>query len=354
MLKRQSILARLAGVLSTVLLFAVACNTGPQPPATPTKTPANGLVAAASLTASPPRFVTETPTPSITPTPSDTPIVSPTPEASDTPELAPTWTPPAATQEPRAQSHYWLARPIPEGFTNFVDRNYPYGSTSGGQFRVHHGYEFNNPRGTSIIAPATATVAYAGDDNSVQFGPETFFYGLLVVLQLGANDPGSGQPLFLLFAHMDSIDVQQGQSVAAGDQLGTVGSTGIAQGAHLHLEVRVGDMHNYGATRNADLWLAPFFDFGTLAGRVVDSSGNPVSAVSVTMQDQDGIARYTSTYADNTVNSDDALGENFTRGDLPKGYYRVYLTNPFTGKQVEQLLYVEPHKTTWIEFILDS
>lgn len=43
------------------------------------------------------------------------------------------------------------------------------------------------------------------------------------------------------YAHLDSVDVQPGQSVDAGTLIGTVGSTGNVTGPHLHFEERVGE-----------------------------------------------------------------------------------------------------------------
>ena len=39
------------------------------------------------------------------------------------------------------------------------------------------------------------------------------------------------------YAHLDTVAVQDGQAVRAGDLIGSVGSTGMASGPHLHYEI---------------------------------------------------------------------------------------------------------------------
>jgi murein DD-endopeptidase MepM/ murein hydrolase activator NlpD len=48
-----------------------------------------------------------------------------------------------------------------------------------------------------------------------------------------------GSGVRTLYAHLSRIDVTVSQRVAAGQQVGLVGSTGHATGPHLHFEVRV-------------------------------------------------------------------------------------------------------------------
>lgn len=66
--------------------------------------------------------------------------------------------------------------------------------------------------------------------------------------QVGATDMrGSlrtimaNEPVYVIYAHMDSTAVRQGQHVGAGANLGTIGNTGFSFGPHLHLEMRLGD-----------------------------------------------------------------------------------------------------------------
>lgn len=61
-------------------------------------------------------------------------------------------------------------------------------------------------------------------------------------------DHGNG--FATLYAHLTSIYVKPGESVARGDQVGTVGSTGNSTGPHLHFEIRY-----QGVPRNPYNWL---------------------------------------------------------------------------------------------------
>ena len=46
-----------------------------------------------------------------------------------------------------------------------------------------------------------------------------------------------------VYAHLSQMAVRKGQSVAQGQNLGAVGSTGWATGPHLHFEFRVNGQH---------------------------------------------------------------------------------------------------------------
>ena len=240
-------------------------------------------------------FATNTPRVTYTPSPTATNTLAPTLTPSATKTLAPTqpsiasptpgsgvdtdgtplptWTPPPLDPSVQIADHYHFHRPISNNNVNYADRTYPYGGTSGGRLQVHHGIDLVNPPHTLILAAADGTVFYAGDDFTTVFGATPNYYGNLVVIQHDFMSP-EGQPVYTLYGHMESIRVQTGQRVASGDVLGNVGATGIAQGPHLHFEVRLGDPYSFDATRNPDLWIYPYQGFGTLAGQVTDASGN--------------------------------------------------------------------------------
>jgi hypothetical protein len=101
--------------------------------------------------------------------------------------------------------------------------------------------------------------------------------------------------------------------------------SGVAIGNHLHLEVRL-DANTYEASRNPVLWLDPEAGQGIIAGLVVDGEGQHVAETPVTFfqaAEPDKWWRQTQTYANQEVNSDDQLGENFALGYVPVGDYLV-------------------------------
>ncbi len=315
------------------------------PTATPTVTPSPTETFTPTRTAT----ATFTPTVTYTPTPTATPTPFPTrvPGATHTP--APTYAPLAALPD----AHLWLQRPIPAGSQDYLEPTYRYGSTQGGTLRPHHGVDFDNPRGTLALAADAGRVVFAGADRDVTLGPEPIFYGMAVVVR--SQRAHLHQPVYVLYGHLETVTVSVGQLLAAGAPLGTVGGTGVAKGgSHLHLEVRVG--HNdYRATRNPELWLRPYPDWGTLAGRVTDSHGKLLPLANITVRSEeldeeeaDPFRRYLTTYVSETINPDELLGENFALADLPPGRYSVSVN---TGHKVRtQKVTVLPDRLSWVEF----
>jgi murein DD-endopeptidase MepM/ murein hydrolase activator NlpD len=253
----------------------------------------------------------------------------------------------AALPEP----HLWLERPIGDDGTNYIEATYRYGTTQNGSLQPHHGVEFYNPVGTPILAAADGIVVFAGPDIArVPLSPEPNFYGNVVVVELAQSL--DDQPIFNLYGHMSAISVKPGQTVQAGDALGQVGGTGVARGgSHLHFEVRVG-YDDYESTRNPELWLKPFKKWGVLAGRVVDKNGTLIPQVSISIRSESiegdqPLSRFFTTYASETVNPDPAYGENFVIGDLPPGIYTVSVG---TTKTYKQTIEVKADVVTWVEF----
>lgn len=294
----------------------------------------------------PDELVTNTPVP----TTAATATAVPTNVSTETATPPPTFTPPALPQT-ALDEHYWLRRPIPEGGTVWTDKTYPYGSTRGGTLDPHHGVEFYVPTGTSILATASGTVRVAGTDDAIVYGPHANFYGQLVVIE--HDTQWNGNPIFTLYGHLSEIYVSEGQHVNAQDLIALSGATGVADGPHLHFEVRQGQ-NSYDATRNPLLWLWPFPEDGTIAGRVTFADGSlayeaPVRAVRV---DAPSVYAATTTYADNSLNADNQFNENFALDDIQAGYYEVIVN---TGsKKYKEEVWVYPRRTSFVEIVIGN
>ncbi|MEM7116874.1 MAG: peptidoglycan DD-metalloendopeptidase family protein [Chloroflexota bacterium] len=281
------------------------------------------------------------PPPTSTPPPtSDSPTITPTPQ--------PTFTLPALPfTDPN--EHYWLRRPVPEGGVVWTDKVYPYGSTRGGTLQTHHGVEFYVPVNTSILAAASGTVRIAGDDATFAQGPTTNFYGNVVVIELDSRL--NGQPVYNLYGHLAEIFVNEGQHVEAEEIIAYSGASGIAEGPHLHFEVRVGQ-NSYSNTRNPSLWLYPFRDRGTVAGRILWPNGESVREALVTLNRVDATSAYagSTTYADDSVNGDTGWDENFVIDDVEAGFYTVTVHGD--DKKYTEELWVYPFRTSFVEITI--
>ncbi len=272
---------------------------------------------------------------------------TPIPEATSTPQ--PTFTPPALPLT-SLEEHYWFRRPIPEGGTVWTDKVYPYGGTKGDTLPTHHGVEFYVPEGTQILSVASGTVRVAGDDMSYVYGPQADFYGNLIVIE--HDSLLNGEKVFSLYGHLSEIFVAEGQHVDSQQVIAFSGATGVADGPHLHLEVRLGE-NSYNATRNPLIWLYPFPDRGTVVGRITWPDGTAVNAAPVRLNRVDATSRYqaTTTYADSSVNPDPAWNENFAIDDVDAGFYEVIVN--IGDKKYKAEVWVYPYRTSYVEIAIE-
>ncbi len=96
-----------------------------------------------------------------------------------------------------------------------------------GEIIFHYGTDIGADKGQEVLAFADGSVYAIGDSSS---------YGLYVILQ---HDNG----VETLYAHLDSVEVEGGDSVSKGDKIGTVGDSGNATGPCLHFELTQNEIY---------------------------------------------------------------------------------------------------------------
>jgi murein DD-endopeptidase MepM/ murein hydrolase activator NlpD len=92
-----------------------------------------------------------------------------------------------------------------------------------GDQRMHTGTDLGAPTGTPVLAAKAGTVQTADYLGG---------YGLTVILR---HEDGTQETRY---AHLSQLLVRPGETVAQGDVVGLVGSTGNSTGPHLHFELR--------------------------------------------------------------------------------------------------------------------
>lgn len=98
----------------------------------------------------------------------------------------------------------------------------------------HRGIDIAAPQGTPVVAAYGGTVRQALTGRTHRDGRPnpvtgTWNTGNAVII----DGPGGGSELY---GHLHTVDVRVGQTVKAGDRIGTVGQTGNVTGPHLHFE----------------------------------------------------------------------------------------------------------------------
>ena len=90
--------------------------------------------------------------------------------------------------------------------------------------KFHKGIDFTAPRGTAIQATGNGVIQRVENRKNG--------YGRNVII-----DHGFGYTT--LYAHMQDVDVEVGDTVTKGQKIGTIGSSGTSTAPHLHYEVRI-------------------------------------------------------------------------------------------------------------------
>ncbi len=94
-----------------------------------------------------------------------------------------------------------------------------------GKRAYHKGVDFRAPLGTPVRSAERGKVIFAGKKGG---------YGNLIIVEHRGG-------FRTYYAHLQEIDVKEGEDVERGQMIGKVGSTGRSTGPHLHFEVRRGD-----------------------------------------------------------------------------------------------------------------
>jgi hypothetical protein len=155
--------------------------------------------------------------------------------------------------------------------------------------------------------------------------------------------------LFTLYAHLSKIDVQAGEAVTVGEQIGEMGHSGAATGSHLHFEVRHGKAEDYFASVNPELWLVPKPDCGALMVSLVGSDGKfehgQLTIQQVSAANEPLLTYYLDTYDKSLLTS----VENAGMTDLPAGRYRISLVQ--NGHLLERWVEVQSGKLTQVVIV---
>ncbi|HEY8406942.1 MAG TPA: M23 family metallopeptidase [Gaiellaceae bacterium] len=89
----------------------------------------------------------------------------------------------------------------------------------------HTGVDIGSLRSLDVVAAAPGVVEATGYSTGYEG------YGKIVLVDLGGG-------LEALYGHLDSVAVDVGAVVVAGQHLGVAGCTGYCTGTHLHFELR--------------------------------------------------------------------------------------------------------------------
>jgi len=94
-----------------------------------------------------------------------------------------------------------------------------------GEGDFHTGIDLAAPQGTRVACAWSGRVAETGWSNG---------YGNYVLVSHSGG-------LATFYAHLSSVSVKTGEVLRQGEQIGTVGSTGVSTGPHRHWEIRIGE-----------------------------------------------------------------------------------------------------------------
>jgi murein DD-endopeptidase MepM/ murein hydrolase activator NlpD len=95
-------------------------------------------------------------------------------------------------------------------------------------WKAHLGVDYGATTGTPVRTVGDGVVEFAGVQNG--------FGNVVIVQHRNLHET--------VYAHLSKINVQRGQTVQQGQNIGLVGATGWATGPHLHFEFRISGVHH--------------------------------------------------------------------------------------------------------------
>lgn len=161
---------------------------------------------------------------------------------------------------PSAEATTVMAKKTPDGKWAFVPLadgfDFPVGRPNGDGYYKSRGLRLATPRhlgedwngngggnsdlGDPVYSVGIGLVTYASDARGR--------WGKVVIVRHAFREPKTGKVLCCqtLYAHLDRIDVQLGQLVGRGQQIGTIGTNNGMFPAHLHSELHFNVLVNCG------------------------------------------------------------------------------------------------------------
>lgn len=125
------------------------------------------------------------------------------------------------------------------------------------RYRTHMGIDYSAPTGTPIFSVATGKVVHLGYSGA---------FGNLIILE----HPGNYRTYY---AHLSAynVELEVGNEVRRGLEIGYVGSTGRSTGPHLHFELRKDGIYvdPYSTKTQLDLWNMRDSDSGLLTREIL-------------------------------------------------------------------------------------
>jgi murein DD-endopeptidase MepM/ murein hydrolase activator NlpD len=125
------------------------------------------------------------------------------------------------------------------------------------RYRTHMGIDYSAPTGTPVFSVATGKVVHLGYSGA---------FGNLIILE----HPGNYRTYY---AHLSNynVELEVGNEVRRGLEIGYVGSTGRSTGPHLHFELRKDGVYldPYAQKTQLDLWNMRDSDSGLLTREIL-------------------------------------------------------------------------------------